>query len=96
MARQMSRRPLQWRVHGLLTASPFSPARPISCPVSITTPALRSARPSQSFSSFYDKFHVAGEADPEKQAFLLWLTRYYSEQLERTLGVLGIEVPEYM
>jgi arginyl-tRNA synthetase len=50
----------------------------------------------QSFSSFYDKFHVAGETDPEKQAFLLWLTGYYSEQLERTLGVLGIEVPEYM
>jgi arginyl-tRNA synthetase len=50
----------------------------------------------QSFSSFYDKFHVAGEPDPEKQAFLLWLTGYYSEQLERTLGVLGIEVPEYM
>jgi arginyl-tRNA synthetase len=50
----------------------------------------------QSFSSFYDKFHVAGEADPGKQAFLLWLTGYYSEQLERTLGVLGIEVPEYM
>jgi arginyl-tRNA synthetase len=50
----------------------------------------------QSFSSFYDKFPVIGEPDPEKRAFLLWLTQYYSQQLERTLNVLGIEVPEYM
>ena len=62
----------------------------------VQTCALPIFQLAQSFSSFYDKFHVAGEADPEKQAFLLWLTRYYSEQLERTLGVLGIEVPEYM
>lgn len=50
----------------------------------------------QSFSGFYDKFQVVSEPDPEKRAFLLWLTRYFSEQLERTLAVLGIEVPEYM
>jgi arginyl-tRNA synthetase len=50
----------------------------------------------QSFSGFYDKFQVVTEPDDEKRAFLLWLTSYFSEQLERTLGVLGIEVPEYM
>ena len=50
----------------------------------------------QSFSGFYDKFQVVTETDPEKQAFLLWLTTYFSQQLERTLAVLGIEVPEYM
>ena len=50
----------------------------------------------QSFSGFYDKFQVVTEPDAEKRAFLLWLTTYFSEQLERTLGVLGIEVPEYM
>ncbi len=50
----------------------------------------------QSFSGFYDKFQVVTEPDAEKRAFLLWLTTYFSQQLERTLGVLGIEVPEYM
>jgi arginyl-tRNA synthetase len=50
----------------------------------------------QSFSGFYDKFQVVTEPDGEKRAFLLWLTAYFGEQLERTLGVLGIEVPEYM
>ena len=32
----------------------------------------------------------------EKKTFLLWMTEYFRAQLERTLGVLGIEVPEYM
>ena len=50
----------------------------------------------QSFSGFYDKFQVVTEPDEERRAFLLWLTSYFSEQLERTLDVLGIEVPEYM
>ena len=50
----------------------------------------------QAFSGFYDKFQVVTEPDGEKRAFLLWLTTYFSEQFERTLGVLGIEVPEYM
>jgi hypothetical protein len=26
----------------------------------------------------------------------VWMTDYFREQLERALGVLGIEVPEYM
>jgi hypothetical protein len=26
----------------------------------------------------------------------LWMTEYFRGQLEKTLGVLGIEVPEYM
>ncbi|MEQ1947919.1 MAG: arginine--tRNA ligase [Bryobacteraceae bacterium] len=50
----------------------------------------------QAFSSFYQKFHVLDEPDAEKKAFLLWMTDYFRMQLERTLGVLGIEVPEYM
>ncbi len=50
----------------------------------------------QAFSSFYQKFHVLDEPDPEKKAFLLWMTEYFRTQLERTLAVLGIEVPEYM
>jgi arginyl-tRNA synthetase len=50
----------------------------------------------QAFSSFYQKFHVLDEPDAEKRTFLLWMTDYFRTQLERTLGVLGIEVPEYM
>ena len=36
------------------------------------------------------------EPDREKKTFLLWMTDYFRSQLERTLDVLGIEVPEYM
>lgn len=50
----------------------------------------------QGFSTFYQKFHVLDEPDAEKRTFLLWMTDYFHMQLERTLGVLGIEVPEYM
>jgi arginyl-tRNA synthetase len=50
----------------------------------------------QAFSTFYQDFPVVAESDKEKKTFLLWLTTYFRAQLERTLGVLGIEVPEYM
>ena len=50
----------------------------------------------QSFSNFYHEYPVIHEQDPEKRAFLLWLTDYFRAQLERTLGILGIEVPPYM
>ena len=50
----------------------------------------------QAFSGFYQKFHVLDEPDAEKKEFLLWMTDYFRSQLERTLGVLGIEVPGYM
>ena len=50
----------------------------------------------QAFSSFYQKFHVLDEPDAERRTFLLWMTDYFRAQLERTLDVLGIEVPEYM
>jgi len=50
----------------------------------------------QAFSNFYHEFPVLSESDPEKKAFLLWMTDYFRGQLERTLDVLGVEVPEYM
>ena len=50
----------------------------------------------QAFSNFYQDFPVITETDPEKKTFLLWLTDYFRAQLEKTLDVLGIEVPEYM
>ena len=50
----------------------------------------------QSFSNFYHEYPVLSESNAEKKTFLLWMTEYFRVQLERTLGVLGIEVPEYM
>jgi arginyl-tRNA synthetase len=50
----------------------------------------------QAFSTFYQDFPVVTETDREKKTFLLWLTTYFRAQLEHTLGVLGIDVPEYM
>jgi arginyl-tRNA synthetase len=50
----------------------------------------------QSFSNFYHEFPVLSESDPEKKTFLLWMTDYFRTQLEKTLHVLGIGVPEYM
>jgi arginyl-tRNA synthetase len=50
----------------------------------------------QGFSNFYHEYPVLSESNPEKKTFLLWMTDYFRAQLERTLDVLGIEVPEYM
>ncbi|MGH9674928.1 MAG: arginine--tRNA ligase, partial [Bryobacteraceae bacterium] len=50
----------------------------------------------QSFNAFYHDYPVLHESDPEKRAFLLWLTGYFRAQLDRTLAVLGIPSPEYM
>jgi len=50
----------------------------------------------QAFNNFYHLFPVLQEEDAEKRTFLLWMTVYFRAQLERTLAVLGIEVPGYM
>jgi arginyl-tRNA synthetase len=50
----------------------------------------------QSYSNFYHEYPVLSETDLEKKTFLLWMTVYFGAQLEKTLGVLGIEAPEYM
>jgi arginyl-tRNA synthetase len=50
----------------------------------------------QAFSNFYHEYPVLSESDTEKKTFLLWMTDYFRAQLEHTLAVLGIEVPEYM
>ena len=50
----------------------------------------------QSFNNFYHGYQVLSEENRERRTFLLWLTQYFGTQLERTLGVLGIAVPEYM
>jgi arginyl-tRNA synthetase len=50
----------------------------------------------QSYSNFYHEFPVLSETNVEKKTFLLWMTEYFRTQLEKTLSVLGIEVPDYM
>ncbi len=50
----------------------------------------------QAFNSFYHDYQVLTEENREKRLFLLWVTDYVRGQLERTLRVLGITVPEYM
>jgi arginyl-tRNA synthetase len=52
----------------------------------------------QAFSNFYQQKHnnIVRQTDPQKKAFLLWLTQYVRQQLTRTLDLLGIEVPEAM
>lgn len=50
----------------------------------------------QAFNNFYHQYPIIHEPDREKKVFLLWMTEFFRRQLERTLDVLGIEVPDYM
>jgi arginyl-tRNA synthetase len=50
----------------------------------------------QAFNNFYHQYHILHEENREKKVFLLWMTDFFRAQLERTLGILGIEVPPYM
>ncbi len=50
----------------------------------------------QAFNTFYHDYPVLTEENREKRTFLLWMTDYFRAQLERTLAVLGISVPDYM
>ncbi len=50
----------------------------------------------QGFNNFYHQHHILTEEDRGRRVFLLWMTAFFRNQLERTLGILGIQVPEYM
>jgi arginyl-tRNA synthetase len=50
----------------------------------------------QAFNKFYHEYPVLDEENREKRVFLLWMTDYFRAQLESTLQILGIGVPEYM
>ncbi|MBI1898944.1 MAG: arginine--tRNA ligase [Acidobacteria bacterium] len=50
----------------------------------------------QAFNTFYHDYHVLAEENRERRTVLLWMTHYFHAQLERTLEVMGIDVPEYM
>ena len=50
----------------------------------------------QTFSNFYHEHNVLAEPDRERKVFLLWMTDFFRRQLENTLAILGIAVPEFM
>lgn len=50
----------------------------------------------QAFSNFYQKYPIIHEENREKKVFLLWMTDFFHRQLERTAGILGIQIPAYM
>jgi len=50
----------------------------------------------QAFNNFYHQYPIIHEQDREKKVFLLWMTDFFRRQLERTAGILGIQIPEYM
>ena len=50
----------------------------------------------QQFNNFYHLYPIIHEENREKKVFLLWMTDFLRRQLERTLDILGIQVPDYM
>ena len=50
----------------------------------------------QTMSSFLNKYHVLGEADPVRQQFYLALLALVRRQLQTAMHVMGIDVPEQM
>jgi len=50
----------------------------------------------QAFNNFYHQYPILQEEQREKKVFLLWMTDFFRRQLERTAGILGIQIPEYM
>jgi arginyl-tRNA synthetase len=50
----------------------------------------------QTFNNFYHLYPIIHEQDREKKVFLLWMTDFFRRQLEWTLDILGIQVPDYM
>jgi arginyl-tRNA synthetase len=50
----------------------------------------------QTFNNFYHLYPIIHEVNREKKVFLLWMTDFLRRQLEWTLDILGIQVPDYM
>ncbi|MGA2135465.1 MAG: arginine--tRNA ligase [Bryobacteraceae bacterium] len=50
----------------------------------------------QQFNNFYHQYPIIHEENREKKVFLLWMTSFFGRQLQSTLNILGIEVPDYM
>ncbi len=50
----------------------------------------------QTFNNFYHAYPIIHEQNREKKVFLLWMTDFFRRQLQWTLDILGIQVPDYM
>ncbi len=50
----------------------------------------------QAFNNFYHRHHILNETDPERKAFLLWMTTFFLGELETVLDTMGIPAPEVM
>ncbi len=50
----------------------------------------------QGFANFYERYPILPEKVREKKVFLLWMTQFFRQQLERAAAILGIQIPEYM
>ncbi len=50
----------------------------------------------QTFNNFYHRHHILNESDPERKAFLLWMTIFFLEELETVLDTMGIPAPAVM
>ncbi|MBZ5562758.1 MAG: arginine--tRNA ligase [Acidobacteriia bacterium] len=53
-------------------------------------------RIAQAFNNFYHRYHILSEADPGRQAFLLFLVHIVERTLAQALDQMGIEIPEHM
>lgn len=94
LARQLEFEPF-WQM--LLTTSRLDYAidRAISAgePAQVAKVAFQLA---QAFSLFYHDYRILDEEDAEKRTFLLWMTVYFRDQLNKILSVLGIPAPAFM
>jgi len=50
----------------------------------------------QKFNTYYHKYHIINEDDPRLQEMRALLVRLFRSRMERTLGILGIGIPERM
>ena len=50
----------------------------------------------QTYNHFYHQHHMLDEPDREKKVFLLWMNRFFLEELTSVLDVLGVPTPEIM
>ena len=50
----------------------------------------------QAFNNFYHQHHILSETNRERKVFLLWMTKFFLEELGRVLDIMGIPAPEIM
>ena len=50
----------------------------------------------QAFNNFYHQHHILSETNRERKVFLLWMTKFFLEELGGVLNTMGIPAPEIM